>query len=195
MTTPAHHVRVLDTHVRPRSPIAAALWCVLTIGISGAVRYGRVNAEMRRLGRARGAMPFAFIRVRPVVSGFAWLFGFGAWVGAVAALVAYVRSVAYGNHHLAAADITGVAGCALFLVPLWLTVLHTGQRLQTTQHLVGELPRPGLAQRLALLAALCPPAGLWRVQHEANRAWQTWSQRGASTAPDASATPASEVPQ
>jgi hypothetical protein len=176
MTTSTTTVQVLDTPVRPRSPLAAATWCVLTAGISGAVRIGRLNGDLRRLGRARGAMPFAFIRVHPALSVLAWLMGIMAWVIVLASLIVYVHALVTNTRDASVTDLPSIALLGVLLLPLWLTVFHTGSRISTAQHLVGQLPDPSLPRTGALLAVTFPPAATWYLQRAANQAWNTWRQ-------------------
>lgn len=165
-----------DTDVVHRSPVAAALLCILTVGVLGAVRHGKVNGELRRLGRARGSMSFPFIRANPAVSVLAWILGLLLWGLVAYSLFTFVRELVVDRRDFEPGDITTVAGTLIFLAPLWLTSLHTGQRIRTAQHLVGIQPQPTMPLRIAASSVAFPPLGLWRQQREANRAWTTWRQ-------------------
>jgi hypothetical protein len=163
-----------DTQVVLRSPAWAAAWCLLTVGVSGAVRHGRINGELARFGRARGRMPFAFIASAPARAVLAWVVGIIAWLLVVAAAVTYAGSVVDGSHTLATDDLTSAAGLGLLLVPLWLTARHTAQRIATASHLVGVVPDPRFPLRAAIATVLFPPAGTWSLQRAINRTWATW---------------------
>ncbi|MBC7460901.1 MAG: hypothetical protein H7287_06030 [Thermoleophilia bacterium] len=171
---PRSSVRVHDTDVVPRSPVAAALLCIITLGVTGAVRHGKLNGELRRLGRARGSMTFPFIRSTPALSVLTWILGLLLWAVVVFSLVTFVRELVVDRRDFRPGDITSVAGTLIFLAPLWLTSLHTGQRIRTAQHLLGITPRASMPLRLAAAAVVFPPLGLWRQQREPNRAYATW---------------------
>lgn len=163
-----------DTQVVLRSPGWAAFWCLATVGITGAVRHGRINGELARFGRARGRMPFGFITSSPPRAVLAWVSGIVGWLVVIAASITYVMAVAGDRHDVAADDLTSAAGLALLLVPLWLTARHTAQRIATATHLVGLVPDPRLPMTAAVATVLFPPAGTWSLQRAINRAWKTW---------------------
>ncbi|MCW2962449.1 MAG: hypothetical protein JWM25_1560 [Thermoleophilia bacterium] len=162
-----------DAAVRPRSPRLVGLACACTLGISGAVRIGRLNGELARFGAARGAMPFPFITVNPAISVLAWLAGGLGWILQVSNIAIYLEALTDGLEP-AAADITNFTASLLLLAPLWLTALHTARRIRTAQHLAGAPEQLGSPFRVALLTCLFPPAGLARLQGELNRAWDPW---------------------
>lgn len=163
-----------DTSVRVRSPWLAAVLCVVTLGVVGAVRHGKVNGELRRFGRARGAMTFPFIRASPGVSVVAWVLGLVGYVVVIATIVGYVQRVASGRHDFDPGDISSLSFVLLLLTPLWLTALHTARRIRTAQHLVGIVPPPTMTWWVTALTVVFPPIGTWRMQLEVNRAWNVW---------------------
>lgn len=166
-------VLVHDATVRPRSPGWSALWCLVSFGIAGAVRHGRINAELARVGRARGTMPFPFVRVDPPTAVLAWLGGLLIWCFVAASVVQYVLEL-FDGYDPVAADITTFTGQALLLAPMWITQLHTGRRLRTVQHLVGVHPVTLQPWHLALAGVTVPPVATWLAQRAANRAWREW---------------------
>lgn len=166
-------IRAHDTDVRLRRPALAALACLLTLGVWGAVHHQRLTRELARFGRARGRMPFPFIRVSPGASTLAWIAGLLGWYGLVAAIVAYVAQLLDG-YTPSTEDITAFASIGLLLAPLWLAMSHTMRRIRTAQHLAGvDGPHPS-PLRGAILAAIFPPLGSWHAQRQANRAWAAY---------------------
>ena len=164
-------LRAGDVDVRLRSPIAAALWCTLTLGVVGAVQHNRVNDELRRFGRPRGAMPFAFIPVNVGAATLTWVGGLLLWFIVAGTLIAWLVALATGDTVLTPEDISSVAGLALALAPLWLTGLHTMRRIRRAQFLVGVDQPSANPWRGAAMTALLPPLGSWNSQRELNRAW------------------------
>lgn len=167
-TTLAH-----DTFVRQRSPGWTALGCLLTGGVIGAVHQHRVSSELARFGRARGRMPFPFIRSNPGVATVWWLVGLLAWYLLIGAVVTYVLGLGDGSDP-SAADITTFASFVLLLAPLWLIATATIRHVRTAQHLAGvDGPWPSPVHGAMLVAAF-PPLGTWYVQRQLNRVWQAY---------------------
>jgi hypothetical protein len=162
-----------DTFVVERSPATAAVLCLLTGGITGAVHHFRITDELRRYGRARGRMPFAFVPVAPGASTLAWVVGLLAWYLVAFSVVAWVVGVIDGTTP-STGDVTTFTSLALLLAPLWLVAANSIRRIRTAQHLAGvEGPWPSPV-RGALLAALFPPLGTWNAQRQLNRAWDSY---------------------
>lgn len=168
-------IRAYDVDVRMRRPALAAALCLLTGGIWGAIHHYRLSVELRRYGRARGAMPFAFTPVAPGASTVAWIAGLAAWYGVVAAASWYLARLWQGELEPGAEDITSFVSLALLLAPLWLVAIHTMRRIRTAQHLAGASgPFPSPVKSALLLAAF-PPLGTWNAQRQLNRAWDVYA--------------------
>lgn len=166
-------VRAHDTSVVLRRPLLAALSCLLTGGLWGAVHHLRMSRELARFGRARGRMPFAFTTVNPGASTLAWLLGLAAWYGLAASIGLYARWLADGGD-ARLEDITSFASVVLLLAPLWLVSTHTIRRIRTAQHLAGVEGGAPSPLRGAMLTALFPPLGTWHAQRQLNRAWRVY---------------------
>jgi hypothetical protein len=173
-------IRAYDTDVRMRRPIVAALLCLVTGGIWGAVHHFRLSSELQRYGRARGAMPFAFTPVAPGASTLAWVAGLAAWYGVVGATIAYLAWLGDGAQP-SAEDITTAVSLLLMLAPLWLVAIHTMRRIRTAQHLAGATGPYPSPLRSALLLAAFPPLGTWNAQRQLNRAWRVYADAGSGS--------------
>lgn len=185
---PAPERRVLfvhDTLVRRVRPWVAGVQCLLTVGVSGAVRHYRLNDELRRFGRARGAMPFPFIPCTPWMALATWLLGGLLWAcGAALVVMTLWPLVVDLDPDLEM--IPSFASSVLLFAPFWLTTLHTARRIRTAQRLVGVDPdRLVEPIRAALIACLCPALYTWLAQRHADRVWRTWAtaQPGAPLGP------------
>lgn len=165
---------VFDTTVRPRRPFVAALWCFLTLGFAGAFTHNRVNSQLQRLGRQRGAMPFPFIPVETGTATLYWVLGILGWLALVLAGVATVQDAINGYTRIDTEVIPAAATLALMVSPLWMTALHTGRRVKTAQYLVGQEAKRTNPVRLAIAAVLFPPAYTLLLNRAANRMWKTW---------------------
>jgi hypothetical protein len=162
-----------DTFVQQRSPVVAAVGCLITGGILGAVHQHRTSSVLSRYGRARGRMPFPFIQMNPGVATTWWIVGLLAWYLLVAAVISYVVELGDG-YSPSAADVTTFAAFVLLLAPLWLIATTTIRHVRTAQHLAGvEGPWPS-PFRGALVVAAFPPLGTWYVQRQLNRIWQAY---------------------
>ncbi|MCW2923262.1 MAG: hypothetical protein JWM98_666 [Thermoleophilia bacterium] len=167
-------VLVHDTPVTVRRPWLAGTACLLTAGIAGAVHHHRMTRDLARFGRARGAMPFAFIPVTPGASTLAWVAGLLGWFGFVALVAAIAVQAARGAYDASSEDITTFASLLVLLAPAWIVAARTSRRITTARHLVGvpgSSPSPIVA---AVIAALLPPLGSWHAQRQLNRAWEQW---------------------
>lgn len=160
--------------VRLRRPCVVAALCTLTLGITGAVHHHRINVELGRFGRARGAMPFPFITVNAGAATLTWIGGLLLWLVVVASVATWGVALAMGDATLAADDVSSLAGLALLLAPLWLTGLHTMRRIRRAQFLVGVEQPTANPWRGAAFTALVPPLGSWNAQRELSRAWSVW---------------------
>lgn len=171
---PKRTVLAHDTFVTPRSPEWAAIGCLLTGGILGAVHQHRTSSTLGRFGRARGRMPFAFIPSNPGVATTWWLVGLLAWYLLIVAVIRYTVGLTNGLDP-SAADITTFAMFVLLLAPLWLIAASTIRHVRTAQHLAGvDGPWPS-PTRGALIVAAFPPLGTWYVQRQLNRVWTAYA--------------------
>jgi hypothetical protein len=171
-------ITVYDTHVRRVSAFRSALWCTLTLGVTGAIRQKRLNDELMRVGRRRGRMPFSYISVTPGTAATAWCFGMLGWFGAVAAIGYTAYLMWQGEVAPEAEWISAAASLAICLAPLWMTALHTARRVRRAQHLVGVPNRYVRLDWAPMLAVVFPPLYLWYMQRNVNRAWDEWRTDG-----------------
>ena len=144
----AEEVQIAGTEARAkiRSPWAAALLPIVTLGIYYFVWYYKINREMADLGRARGKTDE--LGDSPGTSLLATTLG------------------------------------ALIIVPAILSTIHTAQRIQRAQRLMGIEPQ--LNGWLALVLYLLIAPGFWAYeQSELNKVWNAGGEPPAVEAGEA----------